>query len=205
MCLTEIVLATNRPTMRYLLGALVAGLALTSAVAEAASTSTTWAVFDSRRAMEATTHFTAAKNAMEKELKERQQKLDDEKAALTTRREELEAKKAVVANSASMRGQEQALLKDEQQLAQQFMLARRELVLFEQKLREQLFARLEVAVRVVAVAQDNTFVVDAGRVLFHKKTIDITDEVVKVYNERFGDKPLDLKTIEVSQVAPKQK
>lgn len=197
--LTLSVLATNRSNMRYLLGALVVGSSLVSGVAPAAAQAQkTWAVFDSRRAIESTTHFKDAKAAMEKALKGRQDGLEVKKKQLEGRREEIEAKKAV-SSSATLKDQERQLLQEQQTLAQEFMKARQELGLYEQKLKEQLFARLELAVREVAILKENTFVVDAGRVLYYKPAIDITEDVVAAYNRRFGDKPLDLSKVELSQ------
>lgn len=176
---------------------LMTGLALAVPGAASAKESE-WAVFDSQRAMEATTHFKEAKAALEKELKERETELEAKKKELKERRDAIEAKKAV-ASSDSLLEQEGALVQEEQQLAQMFFQAQRELSLFEQKLKEQLFLRLEVAIKEVAERGDNTFVVDKSKVLYHRPKLEITDEVIKAYVRRFGDKPLDLTAVKLSR------
>ena len=188
--------------MRNMQAAAVWGgiLCLLLGASSAYAADTTWAVFDSKRAMETTKHFKDAKTALEKELKERQTKLESRKKALEERREALDAKKAV-ASSQALDKQEAKLSQEEQELSQLFMRARQELGLYEQKLKEQLFRRLEAAVKQVAQKGNHTFVIDAGKVLFHRPALDITDAVVQVYVERFGDQPLDLSSVKLSQRA----
>lgn len=178
------------------LAALMATQLGTSSVALAADK--TWAVFDSKRAMEMTRHFAQAKKALEGQLNKSKTKLEKEKTKLEARRNELQAKKAV-ASSAALVEEEGKLVQDEQQLGQALMRSQRELALFEQKIKEQLFGRLEVAVQEVADAGGHTFVIDAGRVLYYVDGIDITKKVVKSYEKRFGDKPLDLEAVKLSQ------
>ncbi len=173
-------------------------LALLAPVAAVAAPSKTWAIFDSQRAMEATSHFKDAKAALEKELEKRQEVLEKRKKGLEEQREALEAQKAVAVGTALVE-QEAKLAQEEQELAQSIMMAQRELALFEQKLKEQLFMRLEAAVHQIAESGSHTFVVDAGKVLYHVPKLDITDAVIEVYNQRFSDKPLDLSAVKLGQ------
>ena len=186
--------------MRYALPALAFCAAIIMASTQAWAATPTWAVFDSRRAMEMTTHYKDAKAALEKELAAKQEVLEGRKKDLEGRREALDAKKAV-SSSKDLVKEEGQLAREEQKLAQEFVQARRELALFEKKLRDQLFARLEMAIRVVASEKDNVFVIDASRVLYHVSDVDITKDVVAVYDKRFGEQPLDLSKVELSQAA----
>lgn len=159
----------------------------------------TWAVFDSRRAIESTSHFKEAREALKKELEERKGKLEEKRKELNERREAIEAQKVVAAESKELLAEEGKLLQEQQRLQQLFMQTQRELALYEKKLKGQLFTRLEVAVKEVATRREYVFVMDSSKVLYHVPGIDITDAVIKVYTRRFGDKPLDLSTVKLSQ------
>jgi Skp family chaperone for outer membrane proteins len=175
-----------------------AALTILGGAAPAFAVDKTWAVFDSKRAMEETEHFQAAKAAFEKQVAAREKKLEGEKEALEERREALEAKKAVSSSEALVE-QEGKLVQEEQQLAQRFVRTQRELALFEKKIGEQLLGRLQVVVQEVANRRGHTFVVEAAKVLYNVPALDITEDVIAAYEKRFGDKPLDLSAVKLSQ------
>lgn len=158
----------------------------------------TWAVFDSQRAMEATSHFKAAQAALEREIEALRTEFEATQEELRERREALEAQKAL-SRSEAVAEKEAELRREEQALMQRFELSREELLLYETKLRQQLFRRLEFAVQIVAVEGGNTFVIASGRVLYHIPNIDITDRVIEVYGLRFGDDPIDLEKVELQR------
>lgn len=168
-----------------------------------AAADSTWAVFDSKRAMEATTHFKAAKAALDKEVEARETTFEAKKAELKAKEEELEGLRAMAAPEA-LAEQERSLIRKRQQLAQLFYRSQQELARFDRKLKQQLFVRLEAAVREVATEGDHLFVIDASKVLYHRPYIDITDAVIARYEERFGDKPLDLKLDPLPEAKPSQ-
>lgn len=176
-------------------------LALALLVPASPAYAAAWAVFDSQKAMEATKHFQAAKVALEKELGVRTSTLEKEEKALKKRRKELEAKKSMAASKA-LAAEEQELSKNERAFAQKAMQARRELSAYEQKLKGQLFQRMEVAVQEVAASGDFDFVVEASKALYHSPKLDITKKVLGVYKSRFGDKPLDMSKAQLSQRIP---
>lgn len=160
-----------------------------------------WAVFNLQQAMEKTKHFKEAQAALEKELKSSTSALEKKQAGLDKRRESLEAKRSMAAGKA-LAEEEQALVKDEQALAQAARQARRELGAFEQKLKGQIFQRMDLAVQQIAAQGDYDFIVEASKSLYHKPAIDITKKVLKVYRAKFGDKPLDMSKAQLSQRGP---
>lgn len=186
--------------MRFALS-LLASVALLAAAPSAEAASKTFAVFNSQKAMESTKHFKSAKKALQKQLKTRQTALEARQSKLKERRDALEAKKAV-STSDGLLEEERKLVADEQRLSQAAMRSRQELGLFERKLKEQLFARLEVAVQEVATKNEHEFVIDAGKVIYNKPALDITRKVIKAYKARFGDKPLDLSAVDLPQQRP---
>lgn len=186
------------PSMRIALSLFLSVALWTLVPAPASAASKTWAVFDSQRAMEATKHFKSAKSALQKELKSRQTKLEARQSKLKERRDALEAKKAVSASDGLV-DEERKLVEAEQKLTQAAMRSRQELGLYERKLKEQIFARMEVAVQEVATKFDHEFVIEKGKVLYNKTALDITKKVIKVYKTRFGDKPLDLSMVDMSK------
>lgn len=159
---------------------------------------TTWAVFDSQRAMEATKHFKDAKAALEKEVTARKSEIEAEQMELKADLMRLEAQKAV-SPEGSQAEREAQLRQRGLKLQQKAIQNQRELQAYDQKLKGQLFRRLEVAVKIVANEGDYTFVVEASKVLYRRPKIDITDRVVEVYRERFGKKPLDLDMVSLAQ------
>lgn len=175
--------------------------ALVAAPLTASAEDGDWAVFDSQKAMESTSHFQAAKSALEKEVKARESKFEAQQAELKKEVEALEAQKAVASKSA-LAEKEQALVEKEQALRQLFYRSQQELSMFDQKLKQQLFMRLEAAVKKVATDGNHAFVIDKAKVLFHRKRIDITDEVIAVYEKQFGDKPLDLEMVQLGRGGP---
>lgn len=159
--------------------------------------SPTWAIFDSQRAMESTKHFKEAKAAFDKEFESRKKRFEAAQEELKTKLESLQAKKAVAATGV-FDEEEKALQQQGMELQQLYMKSQRELQLFDEKLKAQLFRRLEVVVKQYADTSEVTFVIDASKVLFRKKELDVTDRVLKLYEKAFGDKPIDVEMVKAT-------
>ncbi|MGF1511286.1 MAG: OmpH family outer membrane protein [Myxococcota bacterium] len=152
------------------------------------------AVVDVPRALQATPDFPRAKAFLEGERDKRTSNFDEREASLKEQRQKIDAKKAV-STADAVAAEERAWMADVQKLNQAMVQARQQLLYLEQGVNQRLIARIQAAVQVVATQQDIDFVVDTGagtepNVVFYLSAIDITNDVVKVYKERFKDQPL---------------
>ena len=154
------------------------------------------AVVDVQRAMRGTPHYKTAEEKLEKERANRQAALEARKKLLQERKEKLDAQKAV-SDPASLAPQVEEFQREAQKLAQAFMQDQQDLTKMEKRLSEQMVGRIEIVVRELALETDRTFVFDTGaedspNVLYMATGIDITDEVISRYLDRFKDKPLNM-------------
>lgn len=170
-------------------------IALLAAPTAAHAAKSGWAVFDAEKAMSGTKAFKQAKAELEKRAEARKVKLEAAQKKIEAQREELQAKRAVAAGNA-FADEERALLEEQQKLGQQVVAARRELAAIENVLKKQLFMRFEVALQEVAAKGDYDYVFHSAKVLYSIPKLDITDDVVKAYNKRFNDEPLDMSVLE---------
>jgi len=174
--------------------------ALLLAVAMALFPSSAWAlsvgVVKMEAAMASTKHYQQVKARLETEQSKRQAVLDQKQAELEERRKAIEAKQAV-STPESLRPEQKKLMADAQALGQRLQMLQQELAQLEQKYTQQLLVRFQAVVRQIAEKKDLDYVFAGGtdvdpNVLFATPRLDVTDEVVELYREQYGDEPLEL-------------
>lgn len=163
-------------------------------VAEAATPKV--GVVDIEAVMNATDHWKKVRTVLEKDRTEKQAKLEAKQKELKDKKDKLDAQKAV-SDPKIAAAKEEELYKEAQDLTQGFMKTQQELVTREKKVNDQMLTRIEAIVRDIAAQDDLDFVFEKGgkdqpNVLFAPKKNDLTQKVVDQYNKRFKDKPLEL-------------
>jgi Skp family chaperone for outer membrane proteins len=154
-----------------------------------------FAVVDVEGAMNSIDHWKTAVAALQKQRAEKQATLEAKQKELKQKKEKLDAQKAVSDPKATAPLEEE-LYKDAQVLTESFMKSQQELTAREKKLAEQMLGRIEAIVRDIATAGEYDFVFETGtkeapNVLYSQKSLDITNRVVEEYKKRFKDKPLE--------------
>ncbi len=151
-------------------------------------------VVDVHRVMESTQHWKDAAGRLEKEKASRQVVLEAKQKELKDRKEKLDAQRAVAAPEA-LAGQEEELMRDVQMLSQQYMAAQQELLRLEKEVTEEMLMRIEAVTREAAAEADYAIIFEAGtkeapNVLYVNAKVDLTEKVIKGYQQHFKDKPL---------------
>ncbi|MCK6550055.1 OmpH family outer membrane protein [Myxococcota bacterium] len=170
------------------------------------------AIVDVEKVMMASDHWKSAVDVLKADLAQRQAALEKRKEELAVKREKLDAQRAI-SDPNTFAKQEEAFYGEAQELSGQIMKGQQELSAREQKLTEQMLARVEAIVRDLAAAGEYDFVFETGTkdmpsVLYSQKSLDITPKVIAEYQKRFKDKPLDLtppKAAASKQPAPTKK
>jgi Skp family chaperone for outer membrane proteins len=155
------------------------------------------AVVDVEKVMNATDHWKSAVAQLEADRKLKQAALETKQKELKDRKEKLDAQKAVSAANSTIK-EEEALFKDAQELTQAFLQQQQELTAWEKRITEAMLERVELVVREVALVGDYEFVFETGpvqtpNVLYADKKIDITSKVIDTYGKRYKGKPLEIK------------
>lgn len=154
------------------------------------------AVVDIESAMSSTEHWKKVVAVLQKERTARQAALEAKQKELKDKKDKIDAQKAV-SDPKMSQDQEIALYKDAQELTQGFMKAQKELSDREKRATDGMMSRFELIVREIALRDDYDFVFETGsglepNVLFSKKASNITPQVIEMYGKKFKDKPLDI-------------
>ena len=152
-------------------------------------------VVDVQRVMKRTPHWKQAVKVLEKDRKAKQSDLETKQKELRVKKEKLDKQKAV-ADPKLVASEEEKLLQQAQLLTQTFMQTQQQLTAIEQKISQEMLARIEILVRELALAGDYAFVLETGtpgkpNVLYAGDALDLTAQVLTAYKKRFGKKSLE--------------
>lgn len=142
-------------------------------------------VVDMQRAIQATTTGKNAKSDLEKEFNKKKQELEKEEKAILKLKEDYE-KQSLVWNDQT-RAKKQGELQQKAQAFQEKMAkAQMEIQKKEQELTQPIVDKLKAVIEEVAKSKQMTTVLEKGSnvILYWQKDDEITDEVIKKYNEK---------------------
>ena len=126
----------------------------------------------------------SARESFQTAIKERQDALLKEKQAIESRRKDLEKQAVLMKESERAKAQRefQLRVRDYERKARDM---REELALREQEVTNSILKDLQKVIAEVGKTGRFTMILEQGQLLYTDKGIDITDEVIRLYNERF--------------------
>ncbi len=146
------------------------------------------AYVDMARALNEVNDGKNAKAKLKKEFEARQKQLDAEQSRL--KRKKADFDKRVATMRPEVRSQkEQELQRELMALQQTYVQMQRELMGQEGKVTQEIGERLKSIIGKIGDRDGYTMILNIGEsVLYHKRHMNITDEVVTVYNKKFAKK-----------------
>ncbi len=173
---------------RYRTAVTTALLLATGASAWPALAQTRVGYVDIQRAILETDEGKAAKARLKKEFDKRQKELDRLQADLKARKDELD-KQAMTMDPKKRQAKEAELQQKLLELQQRFVQLQGELSQQEKQLTERILARMEGVLREIAEANEFDMVLEKGAtVLYAKESLDLTGELIRKYNLKYGKK-----------------
>lgn len=126
----------------------------------------------------------SARENFQTAIKEKQDALLKEKQAIESRRKELEKQAVLMKESERAKAQRefQLRVRDYERKTRDM---REELALREQEVTNAILKDLQKVIAEVGKTGRFTLILEQGQLLYTDKGIDITDEVIRLYNERF--------------------
>lgn len=154
-----------------------------TAAAQSAPAAQRIAIVDVARALNEVNEGVAAKTRLEREMNRRQQELDRRQREVETFAKDLEAQFNTLSDA-----QKQERMQTYQtrmvELQQLYANHQQELARAEAQATQQIAERLQAVIRTVATSDNFTLVLDRAAVLHSATGMDITDRVIRAYNER---------------------
>lgn len=140
---------------------------------------------DLQRALNEVTEGATAKAALKKEFDEKQKTLDNKQTELKGMKEELDARGMMMTPEAKQErmGQLQQKLMETQQL---YVQLQQELSQREAAVTGEIFQKMGTILQAMGRAADYTVIVEKSAVLYAKNHIDLTNELIRKYNESYG-------------------
>lgn len=164
--------------------------ALTLLVPAAARAEVKVAVVDRQAVASDLEEFKAAKSRLQATLNAKQKDLEKEKDSLTKEREMLD-KQMETMNDEAKRAKRTEFEQKAQAFALKFQRSQAELAEAEQKEMEAINGRMQQVIEQVAQREGFTLILDKHPfVLYSPRSLDVTNDVVRLYNEMFKGKPL---------------
>jgi outer membrane protein len=163
---------------------------LATAASAAAARAQKLAYVDVQRAIQETEEGKTARNRLKAEFDQRKSQIDKKSADLEKMQQEYEKQAPVLSEEAKRKKQEEfqkALIEARQSAG----TLQEDMNRQEQQAMGNILQRLQQVVAEIAERESITFVMDKGTLLFAPAAADITNEVVRRYNDRFsaGEKP----------------
>ena len=158
---------------------------------------------DVQRAIQEVEEGRVARNRLKTEFDQRRAQIDKKSADLERMQQEYEKQAPVLSDDAKRKKQEefQKALIDARQSAGTLQ---EDMNRQEQQAMGNILQRLQQVVAEIAERESITFVMDKGTLLFAPAAADITNEVVRRYNDRFGAGPQGKAPPKTAQPASKQ-
>lgn len=144
-------------------------------------------VVDLQRAMREVDEGTAAQKALKKEFEEKQKTLDQKQNDLKALKDELDARGAMMKPEVKQAKVEelQKRLMETQQL---YMQLQGELSKREADAAGEILKKMGVLVQAIGTEQGFTLIVDRSAVIYSKEALDLTNELIRRYNDAYGQK-----------------
>ena len=179
-------------------------IATTALSAAARAQSLKLAYVDVQRAIQETEEGKAARGRLKTEFDQRRAQLDKKSSDLEKMQQEYEKQAPVLSDDAKRKKQEefQKALLDARKSASDLQ---EDMNRQEQQAMGGILQRLQQVVAEIAERESISFVLDKGGLLYAPAAADITNEVVRRYNDRFGagEKPAGKAGPKTAQPAPK--
>jgi outer membrane protein len=179
-------------------------LATTAFAAAARAQPLKLAYVDVQRAIQETEEGKAARNRLKSEFDQRRAQIDKKSADLEKMQQEYEKQAPVLSDDAKRKKQEefQKALVDARKSAGDLQ---EDMSRQEQQAMSSILQRLQAVVAEIAERESLSFVMDKGTLLYAPSPADITNEVVRRYNDKFGagEKPAGKAPPKTAQPAPK--
>lgn len=140
---------------------------------------------DLQRALNEVNEGATAKAALKKEFDEKQRTLDAKQNELKAMKEELDARGMMMTPEAKQErmGQLQQKLMETQQL---YMQLQQELSKREAEVTSDIFQKMGTILQTMGRTSDYTLIVEKSAVLYAKNHIDLTNELIRRYNDAYG-------------------
>jgi outer membrane protein len=178
--------------------------ALLTHAAAARAQSMKFAYVDVQRAIQETEEGKAARARLKGEFDQRRTQIDKKSADLEKMQQDYEKQAPVLSEEAKRKKQEefQKAVIDARKSAGDLQ---EDMTRQEQQAMSGILQRLTQVVAEIAERESLTYVMDKGTLLFAPSAADITNEVVRRYNDRFGagEKPAGKPPPKTAQPAPK--
>src|SRR5712671_3341877 len=162
------------------------------------------AYVDVQRAIQETEEGKAARGRLKSEFDQRRSQIDKKSADLEKMQQEYEKQAPVLSDEAKRKKQEefQKAVLDARKSAGDLQ---EDMQRQEQQAMANILQRLQQVVAEIAERESINFVLDKGGLLYAPSAADITNEVVRRYNDRFGagEKPAGKSGPKTAQPAPK--
>jgi outer membrane protein len=179
-------------------------LATTAFAAAARAQPIKLAYVDVQRAIQETEEGKAARTRLKSEFDQRRAQIDKKSADLEKMQQEYEKQAPVLSEEAKRKKQEefQKALLDARKSAGDLQ---EDINRQEQQAMSNILQRLQQVVAEIAERESLSFVMDKGTLLYAPAAADLTNEVVRRYNDRFGagEKPAGKPPPKTAQPAPK--
>jgi outer membrane protein len=179
-------------------------LATTTLAAAARAQPLKLAYVDVQRAIQETDEGKSARNRLKSEFDQRRAQIDKKSADLEKMQQEYEKQAPVLSDDAKRKKQEefQKALIDARKSAGDLQ---EDMNRQEQQAMGNILQRLQQVVAEIAERESLSFVMDKGTLLYAPAAADITNEVVRRYNDKFGagEKPAGKAPPKTAQPAPK--
>jgi outer membrane protein len=144
-------------------------------------------VVDFQRAMREVDEGAAAQKALKKEFDEKQKQLDLKQTELKTLKDELDARGAMMKPEVKQQKVED-LQKKLMETQQMYMTLQQDLSKREAEAASEILKKMGVIVQTMGGEQSFTIIVDRSAVLYSKEALDLTNELIRRYNEAYGKK-----------------
>jgi outer membrane protein len=158
---------------------------------------------DVQRAIQEVEEGKAARSRLKTEFDHRRAQIDKKSADLERMQQEYEKQAAVLSDDAKRKKQEEfqkALIEARKSAGDLQEDMNRQ----EQQAMSGILQRLQQVVAEIAERESFNYVMDKGTLLYAPQAADITNEVVRRYNDRFGAGPQGKAPPKTAQPAPKQ-
>jgi outer membrane protein len=166
---------------------LVAALLLAAAAPRLYAQTTRIAVVDLQRALNETEDGRRAKAKLKRLFKQRQQSLDKRQNELKALKEELDARGMMMTPEAKQERMAD-LQKKLMEVQQLYFTLQQELSQKEAQATSGIFAKMGTLLEAMGKEQGYTIIVEKSAVLYAKPSLDLTNELIRRYNDAYGKK-----------------
>lgn len=176
--------------LRVLFGALIAFAGLSPQLAHAQKVG----VVDVQKVMEGIPAWGRAVDNLRRDFEKKKNELEARQAELKKTKDQIDAKRTVT-DPKTIRAEEEKFMQTAGAFQQEFMKAQQDISERESGLKETVLSRIERVVQDLATSGEYDFVFEAGapnapNVLFAKKQVVLTEQVIDLYKKAFGDQEI---------------